>query len=51
MHVQVTQGPSGMVQVDPDLQAAAFYLALQDGNETAYNLVYETFMNVDPPEQ
>ena len=44
---QATAGPTpGGVQVDPDLQATVFYLALQDGNETAYDLVMQAFMNV-----
>ena len=34
------------MSVDPDLQATAFYLALADGNDTAYNLVLEAFLNV-----
>ena len=40
-------GPDGE-QVDPDLKAAVFALGLQDGNQTAYDLVLGVFLDVSP---
>ena len=50
MAVQAVDGPSTSgEQIDPDLKTTVYTLALQDGNQTAYNMVLEAFLYVSVP--
>ena len=45
--LQAAQEPDDSgVQIDPDLQATTFYLGLQSGNQSAYEVVEQVFLNV-----